>query len=114
MKLLDQVRDTIQKKHYSIRTEQAYVDWIRCSILFHKKRHPKDMGEKEISPYLSSLATEKKVASSTQNQALNATVFLYKQVLQIELGDFGHTERPKKPEGLPPVLSKSEAGLVLA
>ena len=114
MKLLDQVRDVIRKKHYSIRTEQAYVDWIRRFILFHKKRHPKDMGEKEISEFISHLATKKKVASSTQNQALNAIVFLYKRVLNVELGDFGHMERAKKPEKLPTVMSRDEAGRILA
>ncbi|MCF6157079.1 MAG: integron integrase [wastewater metagenome] len=114
MKLLDQVRDVIRKKHYSIRTEQAYVDWIRRYILFHKKRHPKDMGEKEISQYISFLATAKNVAASTQNQALNALVFLYKQVLHIELGEFGQTERAKKPERLPTVMTKKEVGRVLA
>jgi len=78
MKLLDQVRDVVRKKHYSIRTEQAYVQWIRRFILFHNKRHPKDMREIEISQYISYLATSRKVASSTQNQAMNALVFLCK------------------------------------
>ena len=114
MKLLDQVSHVIRKKHYSIRTEQAYLQWIKRFILFHNKRHPKDMGEKEISQYISHLATDRKVASSTQNQALNAIVFLYKQVLKIELGDFGHMERAKKPEKLPTVMSKKEVGQVLA
>ncbi len=85
MKLLDQVRDVIRKKHYSIQTEQAYVDWIRRFILFYKKQHPKGMGEKEISQFISYLATKKNVASSTQNQALNAIVFLYKRVHNVEL-----------------------------
>lgn len=89
MRPLDQVREVIRKKHYSIRTEQAYVQWIRRFILFQDKRHPKDMGEREISQYISYLATHRKVAASTQNQALNALVFLYKHVLQMELGDFG-------------------------
>ena len=93
MKLLDQVRDVIRKRHYSIRTEQAYVEWIRRFILFHKKQHPKEMGEKEVSQFISHLATDKNVAASTQNQALNAIVFLYKQVLNVDLGDFGHLER---------------------
>ena len=114
MKLLDQVRDVIRKKHYSIRTEQAYVNWIRQYILFHKKCHPKDMGEKEISQYISHLATDRNVASSTQNQALNAIVFLYKHVLKIDLGDFGHMERAKRPERLPTVMSKTEVVNVLA
>ena len=67
MKLLDQVREVIRKKHYSIRAEQIYGDWIRKYILFHKKRHPKDMGESEVSQFISFLATAKKVAASTQN-----------------------------------------------
>ncbi len=114
MKLLDQVRDVIRKKHYSIRTEQAYVDWARRYILFHKKHHPKDMGEKEIAQFISHLATDRKVASSTQNQALNAIVFLYKRVLNIELGNFGHMERAKKPEKLPTVMARTEVNQVLS
>jgi integron integrase len=114
MRLLDQVRDVIRKKHYSIRTEQAYVQWIKRFIIFHNKRHPKDMGEKELSQFISHLATNERVASSTQNQALNAIVFLYKQVLRIQLDEFGHMERAKKPEKLPTVMSKSEVRLVLA
>ena len=113
MKLLDQVRDVIRKKHYSIRTEQAYVQWIKQFITFHNNRRPKDMGEKEISRFISYLATDKKVASSTQNQALNAIVFLYKQVLGVELGEFGRMERAKKPERLPTVMTKSEVAQVL-
>ena len=114
MKLLDQVRDVIRKRHYSIRTEEAYVQWIKRFILFHGKRHPKDMGEKEIAAYISYLASHGKVASSTQNQALNAIIFLYKQVLKIEIGDLGRMERAKKPERLPVVLSKNEVKEVLA
>ena len=113
MRLLDQVRHVIRKKHYSIRTEQAYTDWIKRFILFHGKRHPKDMGEKEISQYISYLAVKRNVAASTQNQALNAIVFLYKQVLKRELGDFGSMERAKRPKRLPTVLTKNEADLVL-
>jgi len=101
MKLLDQVRDVVRKKHYSIRTEQAYVSWIRKYILFHRKRHPKDMGEKEISQYLSYLASDQRVASSTQNQALNAIVFLYKHVLRIELGDLAIWKEPRGRRGYP-------------
>jgi integron integrase len=113
MKLLDQVRDVLRKRHYSIRTEQAYVDWIKRYIFFHEKRHPQEMGAREISGFLSYLATEKKVAASTQNQALNALVFLYKQVLQIDIGDLGPTERAKKPERLPTVMSREETGRLL-
>jgi integron integrase len=114
MRLLDQVREVIRKKHYSIRTEQAYLQWIRRFIFYHNKRHPKHMGEKEISQYISHLATHGKVAASTQNQALNALVFLYKHVLQIELGDFGAMERAKRPQRLPTVLTRNEAKRVLA
>ena len=96
MKLLDQVRHVIRKKHYSIRTEQAYTDWIKRFILFHGKKHPKDMGESEISKYISYLAVKRNVAASTQNQALNSIVFLYKQVLNRDLGDFGNMQRAKR------------------
>jgi site-specific recombinase XerD len=113
MKLLDQVRNEIRKKHYSIRTEDAYCAWIRQFILFHSKMHPKEMGEKEIAEFISHLAVKRKVASSTQNQALNAIVFLYKHVLRMELGDFGPMERAKKPQRLPVVMSKDEARRVL-
>ena len=90
MKLLDQVRDVIHKKHYSIRAEQPYVEWIKRFIIFPGKRHPKDMEETGISQFISHLATDLNVAASTQNQALNAIVFLYKHVLRVELDDFGH------------------------
>jgi site-specific recombinase XerD len=80
-RLLDRVRWHLRVKHYSIRTEQAYVDWIRRYILIHRKRHPSDMGEKEISEFLTHLAVEKNVAASTQNQAFSALLFLYQQVL---------------------------------
>jgi len=113
MKLLDQVRDSIRKRHYSIRTEEAYVNWIKRYILFHGKRHSKDMGEREIAAFISHLATGRKVASSTQNQALNAIVYLYKHVLRIDIGDLGHMERAKKPEKLPVVLSVDEVKRVL-
>jgi integron integrase len=113
MKVLDQVRIEIRKKHYSIRTEDAYCGWIRQFILFHDKKHPKDMGEKEIAEFISHLTVERNVASSIQNQALNAIVFLYRQVLRIELGDFGPMQRAKKPERLPVVMSKEETRRVL-
>lgn len=111
MKLLDQVRHVIRKKHYSIRTEQAYTDWIKKFILFHGKKHPKDMGETEISQYISFLAVKKNVAASTQNQALNAIVFLYKQVLNRELGDFGSMQRAKRSKKLPVILTRDETDL---
>ena len=113
MRLLDQLRQVIRKKHYSYSTEEAYVKWIKRFILFHNKKHPVDMGEKEISEFVSDLALNRNVAASTQNQALNAIVFLYKYVLKIDLGDFGPMERAKKPEKIPVVLSKEEVESVL-
>ncbi|MFP3979753.1 MAG: phage integrase N-terminal SAM-like domain-containing protein [Desulfobacterales bacterium] len=96
-KLLDQVRNLIRTKHYSIRTEETYVGWIRKFILFHGKRHPKDMGEKEISDFLTHLAVNRQVAASTQNQAFNALLFLYRNVLGIEFGELKDVQRAKKP-----------------
>ena len=86
-KLLTQVRERIRVKHYSIRTERSYVDWVHRFILFHKKRHPQEMGSKEIQQYLNYLAVKQNVAASTQNQALNAINFLYKEVLGIDFDD---------------------------
>ena len=85
-KLLDQVRDVIRRKHYSFRTEQTYLDWTRRFILFHDKRHPSEMAEAEVTEFLTYLAREGKVAASTQNQALSALLFLYKEVLKQEIG----------------------------
>src|SRR5206468_9488655 len=85
-KLLDQVRDVIRRKHFSIRTEQSYVDWIKRYILFHGKRHPNEMAETEITAFLTHLARVGKVAASTQNQALSALLFLYREVLQQNIG----------------------------
>jgi Phage integrase, N-terminal SAM-like domain len=81
-KLLDQVRDAIRLKHYSYRTEETYIQWIRRYILFHDKRHPQEMGVPEIKSFLTHLAVEGNVTASTQNQALNAILFLYRHVLQ--------------------------------
>lgn len=112
-KLLDRVRDAIRFKHYSIRTEQAYVDWIRRYILFHGKRHPAEMAEAEVTEFLTHLAREGKVAASTQNQALSALLFLYKEVLREEIGWLEGVERAKKPSRLPVVLSVKEARMIL-
>jgi len=112
-KLLDQVRGVIRTKHYSYRTEQNYAQWIKRFILFHKKRHPKEMGAKEINSFLTYLAVKGKVSASTQNQALCAIVFLYKHVLKIELGDLGNVIRAKKPAKLPVVFTKEEVTKVL-
>jgi len=107
-KLLDQVRDVLRRRHYSIRTEQAYTDWIRRFILFHGKRHPEDMAEVEVTQFLTSLARDGNVAASTQNQALSALLFLYKEVLKTEIAWLDSVERAKKPAKLPVVLTKDE------
>ena len=107
-KLLDQVPEKIRLKHYSIRTEQAYVDWIKRYILFHNKRYPRDMGESEIEAFLTYLAVDQNVAASTQNQALSALLFLYRHVLQQELDSTIDAIRAKKPKRLPTVLNKQE------
>ena len=85
-KLLDQVRQVIRTRHYSPKTEKAYVHWIKRFIFFHHKRHPMEMAEAEIGQFLSSLATDGHVSASTQNQALNALLFLYKEVLNKQIG----------------------------
>ena len=113
-RLLDQVRKAIQVRHYSIRTEQAYIHWVKNYIYFHKKKHPKEMGDVEISAFLSYLASERNVSASTQNQALNALVFLYRKVLGIEVGVFKDLERAKKPKRLPVVLTHDEANEILS
>lgn len=111
-KLLDQMRDVLQTQHYSIRTENAYVDWARRFILFHHKRHPKDMGQAEVEAFLTHLAVERHVAASTQNQALSALLFLYKAVLHQEIVAVDAV-RARKPKHLPTVLTKAEALRVL-
>ena len=112
-KLLDRVRETLRRKHYSYRTEQAYVGWIKRFILFHDKRHPKDMGKPDIEAFLTHLAVHEQVAASTQNQALQAILFLYRQVLGREITEPIHALRAKKPKRLPTVLTKEEVQAVL-
>jgi site-specific recombinase XerD len=112
-KLLDRVRQHLRVKHYSIRTEQAYVDWIRRFILFHGKRHPDTMGEDEIGAFLTHLATERHVAASTQNQALSALLFLYQQVFDRKLDFMQNIERVKRPPKVPVVLTPREIRSVL-
>jgi integron integrase len=113
-KLLEQVREVIRMKHYSIRTEQAYVDWIKRYIFFHNKRHPQEMGEDEIRSFISDLATKKSVAASTQTVALSALLFLYRDVLKKDLPYVEGIERAKKPERLPVVFTKAEVQKVLS
>lgn len=112
-RLLKQVRSEIRLRHYSIRTEEAYVHWIVRYVRFHNMRHPAEMGSTEVNAFLSHLASDRNVAASTQNQALNALIFLYKQVLKIEVGDLGNVVRAKRPKRLPVVLSVEEIAAVL-
>ena len=112
-KLLDQLRDKIRLKHYSIRTEEAYADWVRRFILFNRKRHPKDMGRAEVEAFLTHLAVVGKVAASTQNQAKSAILFLYREVLGIELPWLDNVEQAKSPKRLPVVLTVDEVHAVL-
>lgn len=112
-KLIDQVRNVIRTKHYSIRTEQAYTDWIKRYILFHGKQHPDKLNEQHISEFLTHLAVQRKVASSTQNQALCAIVFLYRDILQIPIGEFENLTRAKRPEKLPVVFTGDEVKQIL-
>ncbi|MDP1635267.1 MAG: integron integrase [Gallionellaceae bacterium] len=112
-KLLDQVRDRIRVKHYSIRTETQYLQWIKRFILFHGKRHPKDMGAAEVEAFLSHLAVKGNVSASTQNQALSALLFLYREILAIDLPWLDDVVRAKKPQRLPTVLNREEVSLVL-
>jgi integron integrase len=107
-KLLDQMRDAIRIKHYSYRTEESYLDWARRFILFHNKRHPAEMGAPEIQAFLAYLATQRNVAASTQNQALSAILFLYREVLHQEI-DTVLLSSAKRAERLPTVLSHAEA-----
>jgi integron integrase len=113
-KLLDQVRNVIRRKHYSIRTEQAYIDWIKRFIIYHGKRHPGGMAEAEVAEFLTHLARDLNVAASTQNQALSALLFLYKEVLKHEIGWLEKVERAKKPPKLPVVLSRAEVKQIFA
>jgi integron integrase len=112
-RLLDRVRIAIRARHYSLRTEEAYVAWIRRFVLFHGKRHPKEMGEPEINAFLSHLATSDHVASNTQNQALAALLFLYRNVLEIPFPKIENLIRAKKPKRLPVVLTRDEVSRLL-
>ena len=113
-KLLDQLRDRIRLKHYSRRTEDVYLDWTKRYILYHNKRHPQEMGKKEIEDFLTYLATERNVAAATQNQAKAALQFLYKEVLEIQLPWLDEVEQAKKPKRLPVVLTEKEVQALLA
>jgi integron integrase len=107
-KLLDDVRNLIRTRHYSYRTEEAYLNWIRRYILFHGKRHPAEMGAAEVGEFLTHLAIKREVAASTQNQALAALLFLYKNVLKQDLPWLKNIERAKRPARIPLVLTRAE------
>ncbi len=113
-RLLDLVRERIRLRHYSVRTEQAYVGWIRRFILANGKRHPKELGASEVEAFLTRLATKGNVAAATQNQALSALLFLYKVVLEIDLPWMEDVVRAKRPRRLPVVLSQEEVARLLA
>jgi len=112
-KLLEQVRDAIRAKHYSLRTEKTYIDWIRRYIIYHDKRHPRDMGVPEVQAFIIHLATDGNVSASTQNQALSAVTFLYRHVLNTELEFPADTIRPGRSKPLPVVLTPQEARAVI-
>src|SRR5207244_10126728 len=112
-RLLDRVRQAIGARHYSRRTEKAYVHWIKRYIFFHAKRHPAEMGAAEVTAFLTSLAVKGKVAASTQNQALSALLFLYREVLSVELPWLDDVIRAKRPQHLPVVLTRDEVRAVL-
>jgi integron integrase len=113
-KLLDQVRQVIRVKNYSYRTEQAYVTWINRYILYHDKRHPAEMGEPEVEAFLTHLTIDRSVAASTQSQALNALLFLYREVLRKPLQQTINAVRAKNTRRLPTVLARNEVEMILA
>src|SRR6266540_4544651 len=112
-RLLDQLRAVLRRKHYSLRTEEAYVGWVKRFVLFHDKRHPREMGLPEVEAFLTDLAVQQQVAASTRNQALSALLFLYAEVLQQPLAGPIHAVRAKQPERLPTVLTREEVTRVL-
>jgi integron integrase len=112
-KLLDQVREAIRMRHYSVRTEEAYVGWIKRFIFFHGKRHPLEMGQQEITQFLSALAVKEHVSASTQNQALCALLFLYREILALDIGWLEDIVRAKRPRRLPVVLTRQEVKMLL-
>ena len=112
-RLLDRVREAIRTRHYSRRTEEAYLLWIKRLIFFHGKRHPSELGEEEITAFLSSLAVQRRVSASTQSQALSAILFLYKAVLKVDLVWLEGVVRAKRPQRLPVVLTREEVRAVL-
>src|SRR5262245_43735267 len=113
-RLLDRVRQAARVRHYSYRTEEAYVQWIRRFVLYHGKRHPQEMGAAQMNAFLTHLAVQGRVSASTQNQAFSALLFLYQKVLEVDPGRIEGVIRAVRPKRLPVVLSRDEAGRLLA
>src|SRR2546421_10177655 len=113
-KLLDQVSDVARFRHLSLRTEETYRNWIKRFILFHGKRHPQELGAEGVRSFLTHLAVNEHVAASTQNQAFNALLFLYKQVLKVEAPNIEGVERARTSKNLPVVFTREEANAVMA
>jgi integron integrase len=114
VKLLDRVRGAIRTRYYSRRTEEAYVYWVRRYIVFHKKKHPSTMGAPEVTAFLTWLAVDQRVSASTQNQALSAVLFLYREVLAADLGRIDGVPRARVSDHIPVVLSREEVRQILA
>src|SRR5437870_1324495 len=113
-KLLDQVSDVARLRHLSLRTEETYRNWIKRFILFHGKRHPRDLDAEAVRSFLTHLAVDGRVAASTQNQAFNALLFLYRQVLKLDPPNIDGVERARRSQNLPVVFTKEEANAVIA
>ncbi len=112
--LLEQLRELLRGRHYSLRTEESYVDWARRYVIFHGKRHPRDLGADELLAFLNHLAIDLEVSASTQNQARSALLFLYRELLLVDPGDLRGIASAKKPHRLPTVLTRAEARAVIA
>ena len=113
MGLIDDVREALRLRHYSARTEEAYAGWVRRFILFHNKRHPREMGAAEVRRFLSHLALDGQVSASTQNQALSGVLFLYRNVLHIAIGSIENVPRARTPIHVPVVLSRDEVARIM-
>lgn len=113
-KLLDRVREALRVRHYSLRTEEAYLRWIRQYILFFDRRHPSELGAREVSAFVTHLATSRRVAASTQSQALSALLFLYREVLDVPIEWVDDVERAKAPQRLPVIFTRDEVRAVLS
>jgi len=112
-KLLEQMRDILRMKHYSIKTEETYLHWVKRFIFFHDKRHPKDMGAEEVAAFLRHLAVKLNVSASTQNQSFNAIIFLYRDVLKQKIGEIKNVPRAQRSRHIPAVMTPGEVKAVL-